>query len=52
MNTVHLNAESEWFEPIPDLEGDIIKINEDTFHANIALVKHELTADEEEEDDK
>ena len=47
MNTVHLNAESEWFEPIPDLEGDIIEINEDTFHANIALVKCEPTADEE-----
>ena len=51
MNTVHLNAESEWFEPIPDLEGNIIEINKDTLRANIALVKREPTADEEEEDE-
>ena len=51
MNSVHLNAESEWFEPVPDLEGDVIEINEDTLCANIALVKHEPTADEEEENE-
>ena len=52
MNTVHLNAESEWFEPVADLEGNVIEINEDTFRANIALVKREPNADEEEEDDE
>ena len=50
-NIMHRDQEVEWFEPIPTLEGDIIKITEETLKANIALVKKEVLAEEEEDDD-
>ena len=50
-NVMHHDQEVEWFEPIPTLEGDIIKITEETLKANIALVKKEVLAEEEEDDD-
>ena len=44
-----MNEEAKWFELVPELEGDIIKVNEATLQANIALVKEEK-ADEEDDD--
>ena len=36
-----MNDEDKWFEPVLELEGDIVEINEATLQANIALVKEE-----------
>ena len=38
------------FEPVPELEGDIVEINEATLQANSALVK-EGKPEEDEKDD-
>ena len=48
---VHMNDEDKWFEPVPELEGDLVEINEVTLQANIALVKDEKLDDDEEDDD-
>ena len=47
---MHCDKEAEWFEPIPTLEGDIVEITEETLKANIALVKKEVSAEEDEDD--
>ena len=44
-----MNEEAKWFEPVPELEGDITEVNDATLQANIALVKEE-NADEDDED--
>ena len=41
LKDVHMNEEAKWFNPVPELEGDIIEVNEATLQANIALVKEE-----------
>ena len=41
-----MNDEANWFEPIPDPEGDVVEINEATLQVNITLLKEEK-ADEE-----
>ena len=41
LRDVHMNEEAKWFEPVPELEGDIVEINQATLKANIALVKEE-----------
>ena len=46
-----MNNEDKWFEPVPELEGDIVEINEATLQANIALVKEEKPHEEDEEGD-
>ena len=46
-----MNDEDKWFEPVPELEGDIVEINEATLQANIALVKEEKPDEEDEDDD-
>ena len=33
LRDVHLNKESKWFEPVPELEGDIVEVNEATLQA-------------------
>ena len=48
---MHRDAEAEWFEPVPALEGNIVEVTEETLHANIALVKKEVNPDEEEDND-
>ena len=45
-----MNDEDKWFEPVPELEGDLVEINEATLQANIALVKDEKLEDDEEDD--
>ena len=30
LKDVHMNDEDKWFEPVPELEGDIVEINEAT----------------------
>ena len=52
LKDVHLNEEDKWFEPVPELEGDIVEINEATLQANIALVKEEKLEDEDDDDDE
>ena len=37
-NIMHRDQEVEWFEPIPTLEGDIIKITEETLKGCLNLV--------------
>ena len=49
LRDVHMNKEVKWFEPIPELEGDIVEINQATLQANITLMKEEK-ADEDDED--
>ena len=44
-----MNKEVKWFEPIPELEGDIVEINQATLQANITLMKEEK-ADEDDKD--
>ena len=44
-----MNEEDKWFEPIPELEGDIVEINQATIQVNIALMKEEK-ADQDNED--
>ena len=39
---VHRDEESEWFELVPALEGDIVEVTKETHEANIALVKKEI----------
>ena len=51
MKDVHMNDEAKWFEPVPALEGDIIEVNEATLQENIALVKKEITPDDDEEEE-
>ena len=46
-----MNDEDKWFEPVPELEGDTVEINEATLQANIALVKEEKLEEDEEDDD-
>ena len=46
-----MNDEDKWFEPIPELEGDIVEINQATLQANNALVKEEKPDKEDEEGD-
>ena len=48
---VHRDEESEWFEPVPALEGDIIEITKETLEANIALIKKEVNPKDEDDDD-
>ena len=43
-----MNEEAKWFKPVPELEGDIVEINEATLQDNITLMKEEKT----DEDDK
>ena len=52
LKDVHMNDEDKWFEPVLELEGDLVEIDEATLHANIALVKDEkLDKDEDDDDD-
>ena len=56
LRDVHRDAESQWFEPTPKLEGDIVEVSSETLQANIALVKQEPSPptegeDEDEEED-
>ena len=51
LRDVHMNEEAKWFEPVPELEGDIVEINQATLEANIALVKEERADDDEDEGD-
>ena len=49
---MHRDAEGDWFEPVPALEGDIVEITDSTLQANIALVKQEvITLEDDEETD-
>ena len=41
LRDIHQDQEDHWFEPILDLEGDIMEVSSDTLKANIALVKQE-----------
>ena len=54
LRDVHHDAESQWFESTPELEGDIVEVSSETLQANIALVKQEpsLPIEEEDEDDE
>ena len=49
LRDVHKNEEAKWFKPTPELEGDIVEINQTTLQANITLVK-EKKADNDDED--
>ena len=51
LKEVHMNNEDKWFEPVPELEGDIVEINEATLQANIALVKGKKLEEDEDDDD-
>ena len=42
-----MNDEDKWFEPVLELEGDIVEINEATLQANIALVKEKPEDDDD-----
>ena len=52
LKDVHMNDEDKCFEPVPELEGNIVEINEATLQANIALVKEEKPDEADEEDDE
>ena len=45
-----MNDEDKWFEPVPELEGDLVEINKATLQANIALVKDDKPDNDEEDD--
>ena len=47
-----MNEELDWFEPIPQLEGDIVEINEQTLQQNIALIKQEKVDEDDDEPEK
>ena len=51
LRDIHRDAESQWFEPTPELEGDIVEVLSETPQANIALVKQEPSPPTEEEDE-
>ena len=48
---MHRDEESEWFEPVPVLEGDIIEITKETLEANISLIKKEINPKDEDDND-
>ena len=50
--TLYRDEESEWFEPVSALEGDIIKITKETLEANIALIKKEVNPEDEDDNDE
>ena len=55
LKIVHRDEEDHWFEPTPELEGDIVEVSSDTLRANIALVKSEpspVTKEDDNEDDE
>ena len=49
LKDVHMNDEDKWFEPVLELEGDIVEINEATLQANIALVKEKKPEDDDDD---
>ena len=49
LKDVHMNNEDKWFEPVPELEGDLVEINEATLQVNIALVKDEKPDDDDDD---
>ena len=51
LKDVHMNNEDKWFEPVSELEGDIVEINETTLQANIALVKEQKPDEDDDDDD-
>ena len=51
LKDVHMNDEDKWFEPVPELERDIVEINQATLQANITLIKEEKPDEEDEEGD-
>ena len=48
---VHRDEESEWFELVPALEGDIVEVTKETLEANIALVKKEINPKDDDDDE-
>ena len=55
LRDIHQDQEDCWFEPTPDLKGDIVEVSSEILKANIALVKQEaitLTEEEDEEDEE
>ena len=52
LRDIHRDRENDWFEPTPDLEGDIVEVSSDILKANIALVKQEPATPTEEEDEE
>ena len=48
---IHRDEESEWFELVPALEGDVVEVTKDTLEANIALVKKEINPKDNDDDD-
>ena len=52
LRDVHRDAESQWFEPTPKLERDIVEVPSKTLQANIALVKQEPSPPTEEDEDE
>ena len=47
----HRDEESEWFEPMPALEGDVVEITKETLEVNIALIIKEVNPEDNEDDD-
>ena len=52
LKIIHRDEEGHWFEPTPELEGDIVEVSSNTLRANIALVKSEPSPVTEEDDDE
>ena len=52
LKIVHRDEEDRWFEPTPELEGDIVEVSSNTLRANIALIKSEPSPITEEDDDE
>ena len=51
LTAVHPNEESDWFESIPALEGDVVEVSEETLRQNIALIKVEPTPNEDDDEE-
>ena len=55
LKIIHRDEEDRWFEPTPELEGDIVEVSSNTLRANIALINSEpspVTEEDDNEDDE
>ena len=47
-----MNNKVKWFEPVPELEGDMVEVNKAILQANIMLLNDEKVEEEDDDGEK